>query len=123
MHISLFLIISRILRVDGEKYPPHLDDSIHSHHRECCCVSAGTTHFRHRDGREGEADELCAASLGGAESSRRASTSRGGAVPNSGLRGQEGAPTPRDEGHAKWRGALEVSQASVLHDAEGIAKR
>lgn len=56
--------MSRILKFDGEKDPPHLEESIHSHHRECCCVSAGTTHFRHRDERQGEAYELCAASLG-----------------------------------------------------------
>lgn len=63
-----FLIVFRMLRFKSEKYPPRLGESIHSHHR-VCCVSAGTTHFRHRDEREREASELCAASQRGEESS------------------------------------------------------
>lgn len=37
---------------------------------------------------------------------------------NSGLRGLEGAPIHQEEGHAIWRWI----QASVLHDAEWMAK-
>lgn len=106
LHVSLFLVIFLILRFDGEKYPSHLDDSIHSHHRECCCVSAGTTHFRHRDEREGEADGLGAASPGGTESSAAIQPLGWRCGPEL----QQGAPMPQGEGDAKWGGALEMSQ-------------
>lgn len=78
----------------------------------CCCVfSAGTTHFRHRDEREGEAGEL------GAASPRRSGVIRGEPDPRVERRSLTPASEarkahrcPRGEGHAKWRGALEVSQ-------------